>query len=314
VGEAGLFAFLSPLGTAGDVVTAIDGPDDPDRLVAIASGRARVILPTRRPVHDQLVAARAGQRAVEWTARDGTPIQAILRLPRGAPPYPTVLWVHGGPVAAMGWFPPSVVETVVLESGYAIVHPNPRGSSGRGRAFAAAVVGDMGGEDAQDLLAGVEWLVAERIADPSRLAVAGISYGGYMAALLPTLTDRFAAAIVGSPLTDMVSSYYASSLTAFVRDYIGGDPVAETARYLERSPVFAGTRLRTPTLITNGARDRATPMGQSVELFRALREQGTDAELAIYPTEGHGFSDVATRGDWLGRMVAWLDRYMPARP
>jgi dipeptidyl aminopeptidase/acylaminoacyl peptidase len=55
-------------------------------------------------------------------------------------------------------------------------------------------------------------------------------------------------------------------------------------------------------------------MGQSVELFRALREQGTDAELAIYPTEGHGFSDVATRGDWLGRMVAWLDRYMPARP
>jgi dipeptidyl aminopeptidase/acylaminoacyl peptidase len=314
VGEAGLFAFLSPLGTAGDVVTAIDGPDDPDRLVAIASGRARVILPTRRPVHDQLVAARAGQRAVEWTARDGTPIQAILRLPRGAPPYPTVLWVHGGPVAAMGWFPPSVVETVVLEAGYAIVHPNPRGSSGRGRAFAAAVVGDMGGEDAQDLLAGVEWLVAERIADPSRLAVAGISYGGYMAALLPTLTDRFAAAIVGSPLTDMVSSYYASSLTAFVRDYIGGDPVAETARYLERSPVFAGTRLRTPTLITNGARDRATPMGQSVELFRALREQGTDAELAIYPTEGHGFSDVATRGDWLGRMVAWLDRYMPARP
>jgi dipeptidyl aminopeptidase/acylaminoacyl peptidase len=205
-----------------------------------------------------------------------------------------------------------VVEAVLLEAGYAIVHPNPRGSSGRGRAFAAAVVGDMGGEDAHDLLAGVEWLIAEGIADPARVAVAGVSYGGYMAALLPTLTDRFAAAIVSSPLTDMVSSYYGSSLTAFVRDYLGGTPTTETARYLERSPVFAGGRLRTPTLITNGARDRATPMGQSVELFRALRDQGVAAELVIYPTEGHGFSDVATRGDWLGRVVAWLDRYMPA--
>ena len=170
----------------------------------------------------------------------------------------------------------------------------------------------MGGEDAEDLLAGVEWLVAEGIADPARIAVAGVSYGGYMAALLPTLSDRFAAAIVSSPLTDFVAAYYASSLTAFVRDYIGGHPATDTARYVERSPVFAGQRLRTPTLITNGARDRATPMGQAVELFRALREQGTDAELVIYPTEGHGFSDVATRGDWIGRMLTWLERYMPA--
>ena len=312
VGEAGLVAFLSPLGTHGDVVTAFDGPDDPDRLVAVVGGVERVILPTRTTVHDQILAARAGQRAIEWTARDGTSIQAIMRMPHGEPPYPTILWVHGGPVAAMGWYPPSVLETVLLEAGYAVVHPNPRGSSGRGRAFAAAVVGDMGGEDAQDFLAGVEWLIAEGIADARRIAVAGVSYGGYIAALLPTLSDRFAAAIVSSPLTDMISAYYGSSLTAFVRDYIGGEPASDTARYVERSPVFAGARLRTPTRITNGARDRATPMGQSMELFRALREQGTDAELAIYPTEGHGFSDVATRGDWLGRTVAWLDRYMPA--
>ena len=197
-----------------------------------------------------------------------------------------------------------------MESGYAVLRPNPRGSTGRGRAFAAAVVGDMGGEDSYDLLAGVEWLIAEGIADPARIAVAGVSYGGYMAALLPTLTDRFAAAIVASPLTDMVSSYYGSSLTVFVRDYVGGHPATEPALYLSRSPVFAGERLRTPSLITNGLRDRATPVGQATELFRALREQGTDAELVIYPTEGHGFSDVATRTDWMGRMVTWLDRYL----
>ena len=312
-GEGGLYPFLSPIGTGGDFVTSIDGPREPERLAAIIGGQERTLVSNRTPVHDELLGACAAEQIVRWTAADGTPIEGLLRLPPGEPPFPTVLWVHGGPVAAVGWYAPTVLAAIQAEAGYATLQPNPRGSTGRGRAFAAAVVGDMGGTDARDLLAGVEWLVAEGIADPGRIAVAGVSYGGYMAALLPTLSDRFAAAIVSSPLTDFVAAYYASSLTAFVRDYIGGHPATDTARYVERSPVFAGQRLRTPTLITNGARDRATPMGQAVELFRALREQGTDAELVIYPTEGHGFSDVATRGDWIGRMLAWLERYMPAR-
>jgi dipeptidyl aminopeptidase/acylaminoacyl peptidase len=313
-GEGGLFAYLSPIGSDGDFVTSLDGPLEPERLAAIIGGEERTLVSNRTPVHDELLAADAVERIVRWTSPDGTTIEGLLRLPAGEPPFPTVMWVHGGPVAAVGRYAPTVLGAIQAEAGYATLHPNPRGSTGRGRAFAAAVVGDMGGVDAQDLLAGVEWLVAEGVADPSRIAVAGVSYGGYMAALLPALSGRFAAAIVSSPLTDFVAAYYGSSLSAFVRDYIGGHPATDTARYIERSPVFAGQRLRTPTLITNGARDRATPMGQSVELFRALREQGTDAELVIYPTEGHGFSDVATRGDWIGRMLAWLDRYMPAGP
>jgi dipeptidyl aminopeptidase/acylaminoacyl peptidase len=312
VGEGGLYPYVSPIGADGDFVTSLDGPLEPERLAAIVGGVERTIVSGRVPVHDELIASQAAGRVVRWAARDGTAIEGLLRLPPGEPPFPTILWVHGGPVAATGHYAPSVLAAIQAEAGYATLHPNPRGSTGRGRAFAAAVVGDMGGEDAQDLLAGVEWLVAEGITDPARIAVAGVSYGGYMAALLPALSDRFAASIVSSPLTDFIAAYYASSLTAFVRDYVGGHPATDTARYVERSPVFAGRRLRTPSLITNGARDRATPMGQAVELFRALREQGTDAELVIYPTEGHGFSDVATRGDWIGRMLAWLERYMPA--
>ena len=106
-------------------------------------------------------------------------------------------------------------------------------------------------------------------------------------------------------------SYYGSSLTVFVRDYIGGHPATDAARYLARSPVFAGTRLRTPSLITTGARDRATPAGQAVELYRALREQGVAAELVV-TQEGHGISDLAARADWAARSVAWLERFMPA--
>ena len=174
-----------------------------------------------------------------------------------------MLWVHGGPVGAVGWEFPSAMTAALVDAGYAVLMPNPRGSIGRGRDFAAFVVGDMGGEESHDLLSGLDHLVSLGIADPARLAVGGVSYGGYMAALLPAVDDRFAAAVVGSPLTDLISSHYGSSLSVFVRDYVGGRPTDQVQRYLDRSPVFAGSRLRTPTLLVTGLRDRATPVGQA---------------------------------------------------
>ena len=310
----GWYLHVSAVGDAGDVVLPLNGADVADRLSVIEGGVERVLLPLDHPGQAPCGAAVASQRVVSWTGRDGWRIEGLLRLPHGDPPFATILWVHGGPVGATGqsWLAPEMA--LFLEAGYAVLTSNPRGSTGRGRAFAAAVVGDMGGEDSYDLLAGVEHLVAEGIADPARIAVGGFSYGGYMAAHLPTLSERFAAAIVSSPLTDMVSSYYGSSLTVFVRDYVGGHPATETDLYVARSPVFARERLRTPSLITTGGRDRATPAGQAVELYRALREQGVAAELVVYPKEGHGISDLAARGDWIARSIAWLERWMPARP
>ena len=216
------------------------------------------------------------------------------------------------PVAAVGRYAPTVLAAIQAEAGYATLQPNPRGSTGRGRAFAAAVVGDMGGDGRAGPPRGrrVAGRRGHRGPGPDRGRGGQLRrlHGGAAAGAVRPVRrgDRQLAAhrLRGRVLR--------VEPTAFVRDYIGGHPATDTARYVERSPVFAGQRLRTPTLITNGARDRATPMGQAVELFRALREQGTDAELVIYPTEGHGFSDVATRGDWIGRMLAWLERYMPA--
>ena len=311
--HGGLYARISPSGTSGALATMLDGPSEPGRLVIIENGRERTLLGTRNATSKAGAAALAVQRVESWTGRDGTRIEGLLRLPHGRSPFATILLIHGGPVGAVGQEFPLLGDTILLEAGYAILTPNPRGSTGRGREFAAAVVGDMGGEDAYDLLAGVDHLVTSGVADPDRLVVAGVSYGGYMAALLPTLDDRFAAAIVGSPLTDLVSSYYGSSLTRFVHDFVGGRPATETERYLERSPVFAGPRLRTPTLITTGLRDRATPVGQATELFRALREQGTDTELVVYPLEGHGVRDWAARADWVARVVTWMERYAPPR-
>jgi dipeptidyl aminopeptidase/acylaminoacyl peptidase len=296
------------------VALGLTAPERPAHAALLEGGRITTLLQAGHPGHAVMRAAVASMRAIEWTAPDGTQVQGVLALPHGEPPFSTVLWVHGGPVGAVGLGFPSVAVALLLDAGYAIVFPNPRGSVGRGRAYAAAVVGDMGGPaDAGDLLAAIDHLVAAGIADPRRISVAGVSYGGYMAALLPTLDDRFGAAIVGSPLTDLVSSYYGSSLTVFVHDYVGGRPAQQIARYLERSPVFAEARLRTPSLISVGLRDRATPPGQAMELFRALREQGQPCELLMYPEEGHGIRATEAAMDWLARAVMWLERFAPAR-
>jgi dipeptidyl aminopeptidase/acylaminoacyl peptidase len=299
---------------AGLVALGLTGPDEPPRAVVLEAGRSTTLLTAAHPGHAIVRAALAHRKAIEWTAPDGMVIQGVLALPHGKPPYPTILWVHGGPVGAVGLSFVSPEYALLLEAGYAILDPNPRGSIGRGRNFAAAVVGAMGGPvGTGDLLAAVDHVVSLGIADPARLVVAGVSYGGYMAALLPTLDDRFAAAIVGSPITDLISAYHGSSLSLFVHDYVGGRPGDAIARYLERSPVFAGARLRTPSLISAGLRDRATPPGQAVELFRALRAQGTPAELLVYPEEGHSVRAAQARLDWMARIVLWLERFAPPR-
>ncbi len=141
----------------------------------------------------------ASRQVLSWTASDGLEIQGLLTLPRGEPPYPLILSVHGGPVWAFADSWPGTFTGFLLSRGFALLQPNPRGSWGRGRDFASRVVGDMGGADAGDLLAGVDHVLEMGLADPERIGVLGGSYGGFMAALLPCLDQRFAAAVSLSP-------------------------------------------------------------------------------------------------------------------
>ena len=117
----------------------------------------------------------------------------MLTLPEGRPPFPLVLHVHGGPIGTVDDRFPGVLDALLLSRGFAILAPNPRGSAGRGQAFASAVVGDMGGADVDDVLAGVDAAVAAGHADPERLVLTGGSYGGFMAAWIPTVDGRFKA-------------------------------------------------------------------------------------------------------------------------
>jgi dipeptidyl aminopeptidase/acylaminoacyl peptidase len=144
----------------------------------------------------------------------GTAIEGVLCTPPGAGPFPLVLHVHGGPIGAYqrSWTMRDYAVPLLVSRGYAVLLPNPRGSSGRGQEFAAAVVGDMGGADTDDYLSGIDAMIERGIADPARIGTMGVSYGGFMSAWLVTQDQRFKAAVAGSPVTEWYSFTFTTNI------------------------------------------------------------------------------------------------------
>jgi dipeptidyl aminopeptidase/acylaminoacyl peptidase len=138
----------------------------------------------------------------------------------------------------------------------------------------------------------------------------GGSYGGFMAAWLPTMDGRFQAAVSASPVTDWYSERFDSTLGSWAADYVGGEPLDVPEAYVRQSPVLAKD-LTTPTLLTAGLHDRATPVGQATEFYRALRARGVPAEVVRYPQEGHGVRNFPALIDFVARTVDWFERFMP---
>jgi dipeptidyl aminopeptidase/acylaminoacyl peptidase len=294
------------------VAMLVSSPERPRSIVAVDhDGTERPLVADRHPGHDVVRRAIGARHPLRWSAPDGTEIEGVLTLPEGKPPFPLVLHVHGGPISTTDDRFPGVVDALLLARGFAILAPNPRGSAGRGQAFASAVVGDMGGADVGDVLAGVDAAVDAGHADPERLVLMGGSYGGFMAAWIPTVDGRFKAAVAISPVTDWWSERFDSSLGAWVGGFLGGEPNEVPQAYTGRSPVLAAEAVTTPVLLTAGRHDRATPAGQAVEFYRALRERGVPTEVAVYPQEGHGVRDLPAIIDLATRAVAWFERFVP---
>ncbi|HCO02779.1 MAG TPA: S9 family peptidase [Actinobacteria bacterium] len=287
----------------------------PEVVIAARDGSVRTVASF---VHEGSTYRRdmAGRiERVSWTASDGLEIQGLLVRPaEGDGPFPLIVNVHGGPIGATSeqWSMRSTSLPLLVSRGYAMLFPNPRGSSGRGQAFAEMVYGDMGGGDAADIMAGVDALIERGVADGSRLGVTGGSYGGFMSAWLVTQTDRFGASVAISPVTDWYSQHFASNIGTWDRDILRDEPAKPGGEYFARSPVMFASNVRTPTLLTAGSVDECTPPGQAHEFYRALRENGVEAALAIYPGEGHGVRNVAASVDLTTRMLWWFERYIPA--
>jgi dipeptidyl aminopeptidase/acylaminoacyl peptidase/CubicO group peptidase (beta-lactamase class C family) len=257
----------------------------------------------------------------EFTISDGTTVHGwLLRDPTRPGPQPLLLDVHGGPHNAWNATadPVHLYHQVLAAEGWAVLLLNPRGSDGYGESFFTAVVGAWGEADAVDLLEPIDRLVAEGVADPARLAVAGYSYGGFMTCHLTGHDDRFAAAVAGGVVSDLTSEAGTSDLGHFLGAWeVGAAPWADPDRYARLSPLSAVDRVRTPTLVVHGAADERCPAGQAEQWFSALRGRRVPSQLVLYPGSSHLFildGRPSHRLDFNRRIVHWVQRHANRRP
>lgn len=257
---------------------------------------------------------------VQWRSRrDATELEGLLMLPADASPgHPmkTLVQIHGGPYDAWsnGWLGSWHNWAEMLSAhGYAVFMPNPRGSDGRGNAFATANVGDWGGADFQDVLDGVDALEKQGIIDPSRVAIGGWSYGGYLSAWAAGHGDPFKTAIVGAGVTDLASMAMTTDVGySFIPPYFG-DPVRARARYEAHSPLTFVHDVHMPVLIMHGEHDQRVPIFQGEMFYNALKQQGEHVEMIRYPGAPHWFGGAvgpAYEEDVQQRVLDWLDRYL----
>ena len=245
-----------------------DGATPPAWLAA--DGGARVAAPGEP--------APAGRRweRIHCANPDGEMIDAWLLRPDGDPPFPTILHAHGGPEWRVtdGWDP---LALAYADAGYAVLAPNYRGSTGYGAAFRERLRGDPGFPETEDLVACLDRLVADGVADPGRIVLEGWSWGGYLATLGAGLhPGRWRAVVAGIPVGDLVAAHYESAppLQAWDVAIFGGDPLQAPALYHERNPMTYVDRVSAPVLLIAGERDSRCPIGQVMVYAHALRRRG----------------------------------------
>ena len=247
---------------------------------------------------------------------DGRQIEAALLKPANMPAgakLPLILYVHGGPAGAFGADYSSWAQLLVAH-GYAVVMPNPRGSTGYGEEFLKANKADWGGGDFKDEMAAVDAVIARGGIDPDRLGIGGWSYGGYMAEWAITQTNRFKAAVSGAGMFDLAAEYGTENGPEGDEWYYT-TPWEHPERFYKNSPVTYIKNAKTPTLILQGENDRTDPVGQSTALYRALKRYDVETELVIYPREPHGPREEKHQLDIHTRMVGWFDKHLsPAQP
>ena len=256
-------------------------------------------------------------------SRDGLDLHSYLMLPlgwEGHAPLPLVLVVHGGPWARDGWMYAPALQ-LLANRGYAALQVNFRGSSGYGKAFQKAAIGEFAGKMHDDLIDGVEWAIAQGYADRDRVAIFGGSYGGYATLVGVTFTpDVFAAAIdyVGisslenfmRTLPEVARPHLANNWHRFVGD---PDDPEQRADMLARSPITKVDEIRTPLLVIQGANDVRVVQAESDNLVEALRARGVEVEYMVKDDEGHGFVNHENTIDMWNAVDRFLGEHLGGR-
>ncbi|MDT0164281.1 S9 family peptidase [Actinotalea sp. AC32] len=332
-----------PADGSGGLRTVLDGNVVVQHAVATNDGATAVAVVATPDSAGDLVALRLADHTTTWltdlsaelretgrthlprevhaTAPDGHPVHGWVAVPDadryGAGPHPTVLMIHGGPYAQYTHALFDEVQTLV-EAGYAVVLGNPRGSAGYGASHGRAIQRAFGTVDADDVLALLDHVLADPTLalDAERVGVMGGSYGGYLTAWLTTRTDRFTAAIVERGFLDPVSFVGSSDIGWFFGlEYLGDVHTPEAAATLAaQSPMAQVHRVRTPTLVIHSEQDWRCPVEQGQRWFVELKRRGVDAELLLFPGEGHELTRSGRPAHRVARfehVLAWWARHLP---
>jgi dipeptidyl aminopeptidase/acylaminoacyl peptidase len=319
-----LMVYSYSVGANGEIAAQIDRMDRPSEIYAVAAGGPAAGSEPVRITHtnDALISQlriSAGEY-VHFKSKDGTTVAGYLYKPLdyvAGKRAPTILIPHGGPVWA--WYAEFQAKIQWLNAaGYAVVTPNPRGSTGYGQKFAQAIFADWGNKDFQDDMAIVDYAIAQGIADPEKLGVGGHSYGAISTDFIIAQTTRFKGAMsdAGEALNTTLYGH-----DQYVKDFELelGRPWENRAAWEKVSPFWNVAKITTPTLFMGGAIDWNVPIIGGEQMYQAMKSLGRETELVVYPDEYHEFRTPSHIKDRLIRQMAWWEHYVkgssePATP
>jgi dipeptidyl aminopeptidase/acylaminoacyl peptidase len=255
---------------------------------------------------------------VKWKAMDGKEIEGLLTYPINYQPgqkVPLILNVHGGPA---GVFQQSCVAAnqgtypiaAFAEMGYAILRPNPRGSSGYGADFRMANRADWGGKDFLDLMAGVDQVIKMGVADEKNMGVMGWSYGGFMSSWIVGHTDRFQAASIGAPVVDLAHQNLTDDIEGFLPSYFKADPWNDWSKYDAHSPIRFVQNVKTPVMLQHGEADQRVPFSNAVMFYNALRRRNVPVRLLALPRQPHGPQEPRMVLKTMQTNIEWFEKYI----
>ncbi len=255
---------------------------------------------------------------ISWKSKDGMQVEGLLTYPVGfqsGKKYPIVLQVHGGPAGVFSQTytgaPGIYMTQYFAQKGFIVLRPNPRGSTGYGKEFRYANVRDWGFGDYQDLMTGVDHVLAMGIADADKQFVMGWSYGGYMTSWVVTQTDRFKAASMGAGLPNLVSMVSTTDIPDYLVAHAGGKEFwEEYDEYEKHSAIYQIKNAKTPTQVIHGANDLRVPFTQGQEFYNALKRKGVDTEMVVYPRTPHGPTEPKFLMDVSPRIMTWFEKYL----
>jgi len=295
-------------------------------VAKLARREGWVRLTRLNPWIDSLALGR--YETVHWKAGDGTMVEGILVYPVGwdrARRYPLIVQLHGGPASAYeNSFSGSygTYTNVLAGKGYAVFQPNYRGSTGYGEAFQTAISGSYWPLAAEDILSGVDTLVARGIAAPDSLGMMGWSAGGHWSNWTLVTTDRFKAISSGAGVSNWISLYAQTDVQAPRQYYLGGDatrggpnkPWDNFDHWWAESPLRYIARAKTPTLLHSGEKDERIPMAQNLELHMALKQRGVPTEFLVYPGQPHGLQEPRYQLVKMVAEVGWFEHWIRGKP